>query len=226
MAELVINKLEGGYYHPNMLADGRVKDQRYKDSGETMFGIDRRAGGSINITPAGLKFWSIIDAANAKNLWKWNYKGGSLEPQLRAIAADVMYPQYDKFASLYLTPQSRAVVESDGGLLFHFIYATWNGSGWFKKFADDINARIKSGVTDTTKLKQVAIASRTTEGLKKGSQPNSLVAQGGNKIAKFIFDLPSNAIEVVKKNPITTATITAAVILTAYILFKIIKNQK
>lgn len=225
MAGLVIDKLEGGYYHPNMLLDGRVKDQRYKDSGETMMGIDRKAGGAINTTPAGQKFWATIDSANAKNTWKWNYKGGSLEPTLRAQAADVMFPSYDKYASLYLTPEARAIVESDGGLLFHFIYGTWNGPGWFQKFASDINAQVKNGVRDTTKLKAVAIASRTNEGLKKGSAPNSLVAQGGNKIAQFIYDLPSNAIEVVKKNPWTVGLITAAALVSAYVLFKTLKKK-
>jgi hypothetical protein len=44
ITSLVIDKLEGGYYHPNMLIDGRVKDIRYSGSGETMFGIDRLKG--------------------------------------------------------------------------------------------------------------------------------------------------------------------------------------
>src|SRR2546427_74931 len=136
MSGLVIDKLEGGYFHPNMLLDGRVKDQRYKDSGETMFGIDRKAGGAINNTDAGKKFWVVIDAADAKNKWKWNYKGGALEPQLRSLASDVMYPEYNKYATSYLTPQSRNLIEKDGGLLFHFIYGTWNGPGWFQKFAN------------------------------------------------------------------------------------------
>src|SRR5690606_11442230 len=226
MAELVINKLEGGYYHPNMLADGRVKDQRYANSGETMFGIDRKAGGAINTTEAGKKFWAVIDNANAKNTWKWNYKGGALEPQLRKMAADVMYPQYDKYASAYLTPQARSIIEKDGGLLFNFIYSTWNGPGWFKKFASDINEKVKQGVTDTVALKKVAIDSRVKEGLQKGSPTNSLVAQGGNKIAQFIYDLPSAAIEVVKKNPLITATVTAAALVIIYITVKLIRNSK
>jgi hypothetical protein len=41
---IIIEKLEGGYYHPDMLTDGRIKDGRYGGSGETMFGIDRKTG--------------------------------------------------------------------------------------------------------------------------------------------------------------------------------------
>lgn len=223
MAGLVIDKLEGGYFHPNMLADGRVKDQRYKNSGETMFGIDRKAGGAINTTEAGKKFWGVVDGANAKNTWKWNYKGGALESQLRMLAADVMFPEYDKYAGMYLTPQTRALVEKDGGLLFHFIYGTWNGPGWFKKFATDMNSQVAKGVSDTTKLKQVAVNSRISEGLKPGSPPDSLVAQGGNKISQFIFNLPSNAIAAVKKNPMITAIVLASALVLTFTMYKILK---
>ena len=45
---MIIDKLEGGYYHPDMLEDGRIKDSRYSASGETMMGIDRKAGGKIH----------------------------------------------------------------------------------------------------------------------------------------------------------------------------------
>jgi hypothetical protein len=75
---------------------------------------------------------------------------------------------------------------SDGRLLFHFIYATWNGSGWFQKFAKDINAAVAQGITNTDALLKVAMHSRTKEGLTKGSAPNSLIAQGGNKIEKIV----------------------------------------
>ena len=41
----VIDTLEGGYYHPNMVKDGRLKSS-YKmgNSGETMMGMDRKHG--------------------------------------------------------------------------------------------------------------------------------------------------------------------------------------
>lgn len=189
MCSLVIEKLEGGYYHPDMLKDGRVKDSRYSNSGETMFGIDRKAGGKINATPAGLAFWKIIDAANARKIWEWNYKGGALAPELKKYTCQIIYPEYERLSKTYLSPKAKSIVDTDNRLLFHFIYGTWNGSGWFKKFATDMNKAVANGISDTTKLTTVALNSRTKEGLKPGSKPNSLVAQGGNKIALFINEL-------------------------------------
>ena len=180
ITEFVVANLEGGYYHPNMLQDGRVKDQRYKNSGETMFGIDRRTGGSINTSAAGKEFWSLIDAADAKDKWKWNYMGGSLAPKLYEYVAQMMNPIYVKLSQTYLTTEAREIVNNSPELTFHFIYATWNGAGWFKKFATAINTAVKEGKTD---LIQVAISSRINSG-------NSLIAQGGSKISKIIKNVP------------------------------------
>jgi hypothetical protein len=189
----VIDQLEGGYYHPKMLQDGRVKDQRYKNSGETMFGIDRLNGGSINNSLAGKKFWAIIDQAGAGDKWKWNYKGGQLEAPLKELAAEMIQPIYNNLSASYLTQKAKDIVNNNAALLFHFIYATYNGSGWFKKFATDITTAIASGITDPVQLAKIAINSRTKEGLTKGSKPNSLIAQGGAKIAKM-FNIVSNPI--------------------------------
>lgn len=179
----VIDKLEGGYFHPNMLKDGRVKDARYSASGETMFGIDRLKGGSINSTSAGKRFWLLIDQAGAANNWKWNYKGGLLEPELKSLAAEMIEPLYNNLSKNYLTTKAIQIVNNTPALLFHFIYATYNGSGWFKKFATDITTAIASGITDPVQLAKIAINSRTNEGLTKGSKPNSLIVQSGKKIA-------------------------------------------
>jgi hypothetical protein len=191
----VIDNLEGGYYHPNMLLDGRVKDQRYKNSGETMFGIDRLRGGSINNTAAGKRFWFLIDNANAKNLWKWNYKGGELEPELKNLAAEMIQPLFLNLSKNYLSKKAIEIVNNNAFLLFHFIYATYNGSGWFKKFATDITTAIASGVTDPIQLTKIALNSRTKEGLTKGSKPNSLIVQSGNKIAKM-FSIISKPVQI------------------------------
>ena len=176
---LVIDNLEGGYYHPNMLKDGRVKDSRYGTSGETMFGIDRRQGGSINDTVAGKQFWALIDNAGAKDKWKWNYMGGDLAQQLKDLAAKMMKPQYDSLANTHLTPQAKALVNSDPRLLFNFIYATWNGSGWFQKFAKKINEAVDKGVTKISDLESIAMKSRKESG-------NSIIAMGGQKISRLL----------------------------------------
>lgn len=176
---LIIDNLEGGYYHPLMLKDGRVKDQRYSKSGETMFGIDRKAGGAINDTSAGKQFWNLIDRADAKNKWKWNYKGGELGGQLKELAAQVMLPQYESLSKKYLSPQAKSLVESDSRLLFNFVYASWNGPGWFKSFATKINDAVQKGITNQDQLTEIAVAART-------QSQNSLISQGGNKIAELM----------------------------------------
>lgn len=224
---LVIDKLEGGYYNPEWHSTG---DSRYSSSGETMYGIDRKAGGNINTTPAGQKFWNTIDTNKSKNVWRWLYiPPEPLKSQLRELASEVMYPVYLKNASAYLKPNTRDIVEGDSRLLFHFIYASWNGPGWFKKFANDMNKAVDSGEKNPDKLVKVAIDSRTKEGLSPGSPPNSLIAQGGKKISSFIDSLKGYAksgYDIVKKNPIPTAIITALLIVSGYVLYTQIKKNK
>ena len=215
---LVIDKLEGGYFHPNMRTANPTKFGSYHRSGETMFGLDRHAGHGLyyttprksddvisnlkNIegnvyeykTPESKEFWTIIDTANAKKNWAWLYRGGSLESKLKDLTAEIMYPVYERNAKNYLSPKAKSIVDSDNRLLFHFIYASWNGAGWFKKFATDINKAVDSGITDVDKLARVALDSRLKEGLKSGSAPNSLIAQGGRKIETLFDNLKSATI--------------------------------
>jgi hypothetical protein len=173
----VVEKLEGGYYNP---------DWHYKSamgrSGETMFGIDRIHGGKLNTSPAGQKFWSIIDKHKNKSTWKHGYDGGPYREELLNLVADIMKPQYELNASRYLSPESIKIVNNDPRLLFHFIYASWNGSGWFKKFATKFNDEVKKGVTSPDELVGVAMDSRADSG-------NSLIARGGKKIESFIQNI-------------------------------------
>lgn len=176
----VIEKLEGGYFHPDMLLDGRIKDKRYKGSGETMFGIDRNNFAKKS-SPAFKQFWKIIDDANARKLWKWNYFGGQYKNQLFPLVAEMMKPLYDNFAEKYLSTDALEIVNSDSKLLFHFVYATWNGQGWFKRFADPINDAVLKGIRDVVKLRKIALDSRK-------NNKNSLIAQSGEKIQN-LFDI-------------------------------------
>lgn len=203
---LVINQLEGGYFNP---AWHNVGDKRYSNSGETMFGLDRLRGNQ-EATQTGKQFWSLIDKTKSKEVWKWNYKGGLIADQLKNLAVQIMYPLYSNYAKLYLNDKAKKIVENNPALLFHFIYATWNGSGWFKKFAEDMNTAVNNGVTN---LEAVAINSRTKEGLKKGSQPNSLIAQGGEKIKKLFSTL-------VKNKPNNTTLIVIVSLLAGFFLYK------
>jgi hypothetical protein len=225
----VVNKLEGGYYNP--LWHGVPKG--FERSGETMFGIDRKAGGALNTSVAGKKFWSIIDANKSKEIWKHGYRGGSLENQLTSLAIEIMYPEYVRLSDKYLTEKASNIVNSDARLVFHFAYGTWNGAGWFKKFANDINKAINSGVTDTTKLTNIAIASRTKEGLKEGSNPNEMIAKSGKKIAGFINEFKTVAggyatkgIKKAEENPILTASLSAVAVMFFLTLYKVITKNK
>lgn len=166
----VIDTLEGGYFHPE-----RHRSSGMGDSGETMMGIDRKHGGTINTSPEGVEFWGLIDAADAKNKWSWNYKGGELEPKLRELVAMMIKPRYAQYTKRYLSKEAADIVNQSVPLKFHFIYAVWNGPGWFQKFAKEVNQAVKNGTTDPKELAKFAIDTRINSG-------NRIIAKTGNKI--------------------------------------------
>jgi murein DD-endopeptidase MepM/ murein hydrolase activator NlpD len=184
----IINNLEGGYYHPDMLQDGRVNDSRFGNSGETMFGMDRQAGGTESQGPAGQEFWRLIDAEDARHKWKHEYMlkdNPQLDNKLRQLVAEIMQPLFVKYVHSYLSPDAAPIVTSDSSLTFNFAYAVWNGPGWFQKFAKPINDAVASGTTDPKQLLQIALERRTGSG-------NSLIAQGGSKVASIANRISSS----------------------------------
>jgi hypothetical protein len=76
-------------------------------------------------------------------------------------------------------PTLQKVIESDGRLLFNFIYACWNGPGWFKGWAREIKKAYKSGKTSSEDLVKYFVALRVTS-------TNSLISQGGRKIKELV----------------------------------------
>jgi hypothetical protein len=217
ITDIVIEKMEGGYYHPNMKAANPKKFKSYGNSGETMFGIDRVAGDAINKTAIGKKFWKLIDQADAKNNWSWMFMGGSLRSELTDLVVKIIYPEFKYLSKLYLSKKAQEIIFTDDRLLFNFIYATWNGSGWFQKFATDFSDKIADGERNLDKLVKYTLDLRTKEGLIKGLPANSLIKQGGLKIAKFIDTLKTNTSNITG-NIINTPVIIAGIILTLYIL--------
>lgn len=188
LAEIVIDKLEGGYFHPDMLTDGRLPNtdrlkRIYGISGETMMGIDRKNGGSLNTTPAGKKFWALIDSSN-KQKWKWNYKGGSLEPQLRRLAAEILYPHFLKLHNMFLSAKAQKVIARDERLFLHFVYATWNGAGRFREFANKFNSAVQH-TTNKDRLVQIAMQHRL-------DRNNSLYAMGVKKMQQIFSEMKNN----------------------------------
>jgi hypothetical protein len=178
----IIEKIEGGYYHPDMVYGGRGFPKGSKamgDSGETMFGVDRKHGGEINNTAEANQFWNIIDKAGASKKWVWDYRGGNLESRLVILAITVMQDAYDRFANRYLSTEAKKIVDSDQGLLTHFGYATWNGPGWFRKFADSINTEVKSGNKDPKKLLRKGLSDRKVAS-------NKLISNSAEKIEQIL----------------------------------------
>lgn len=176
----IIDNFEGGYYHPDMLKDGRIKDSRYGGSGETMFGMDRQAG-KQELTSAGKEFWNIIDKENARSNWKYNYMlkdNPTLSGRLKGLIVQIMEPLFNQYMEKYLTPESREIVKNNPKLFFNFVYATYNGPGWFDKFAKIINSEVSKGNTNPESLVDIDIMNRKNSG-------NSLIAQGARKLDKL-----------------------------------------
>jgi hypothetical protein len=241
---VVIDRLEGGYYHPDMRTANPSKFSVYGKSGETMFGLDRHAGHSLYYsTPRkssdvitnmkyiydgsykyksdeAKEFWTTIDKVNARKNWNWLYRGGTYYPRLKKLTGAIMLPQYTYLANKYLSAKSREIVESDPRLLFHFIYACWNGSGWFSKFASAFNKAVANGVTSPDKLLDVAIKSRTQSG-------NSLIANGGKKIDGFIrdFKAPVNIQSKGSKNGLLNSFLVGIGLVSVWILWRKYKNK-
>jgi hypothetical protein len=168
----IIDKFEGGYWNNDMTKpvtekciNHPFKTDFSEGSGETMFGIDRRAGGWDNVEQ-GREYFGLIDQEkeDAGNMiefckkWKYGYRGGSLEPELKRRAGELMRVSYERNKK-YFTSEALYEVEGSKRLLFHFAYACWNGSGFFQDFANDINRAVAQGMTGD-ELVDVAVEGR------------------------------------------------------------------
>lgn len=158
LTEIVIDNFEGGYYHPNMkLKMSASNAAKMGDSGETMFGLDRKHGASLAKYDGWAQFWALVDSAGAATKWKQYYRGGELEPQLKKLAAKIMYSWFLVLSAKYITPKAAQLIANDDRLIIHFSYASWNGEGWFKRFA----AALNSANGDREFVYQQAIKART-----------------------------------------------------------------
>lgn len=189
--QLIIDNLEGGYFHPDMYKANPQKFAVYFQSGETMYGMDKVAGAGLFKNAAGDKFWRLIAEDRSKNpaKWVWNYKAsGSLASELKKLVAEIMYAQFVKCADKYFdkSRKVREIVESSPKLMIHFFYACWNGEGYFKSFASTINNAVASGTKNTDTLAKVAMDSRRNY-FPEGSQWRPQFVQGANSIETRIF---------------------------------------
>lgn len=194
VTEAVISNLEGGYFHPDMTKDGRVRDSRYSTSGETMFGLDRKQGDSTST--AAKNFWVALDKEGARSKWRWNHMPKKpLYNQLVTLAAAVIEPKFNNSLNNYCPDKNiQAIIKSDGRLMFNVIYAQWNGIGWIKGLLKVIVQEYNNGKKDAESLLKATVVERVRGGHRMynlgtgktlGSRSASLIAQGGQKIAKL-----------------------------------------
>ncbi len=182
-SDVVIPNFEGGYYHPDMKKRFKPSDQKkLGDSGETLFGEDRKHGAQLAKYPEWKKFWDLVDADRAKNpaLWKYDYKpGGELGKELRRLASEIMYKWFQYLSGKYILISSMDEIANDERLLIHFSYASWNGEGWFERYAKALNAAIKKYEGDKEMIFKTAIKART-------ESSNAVIRQqGGHMMGVF-----------------------------------------
>ena len=86
---------------------------------------------------------------NASNNWKWNYYGGINENKLKKLASKILFPQFKKYVDQFKwSDKTKQIVYNDPKLLFHFIYAIWNGSGFFQKWSKKLNEDVANGLSN------------------------------------------------------------------------------
>lgn len=181
ITQKVIDTFEGGYWN-HWECKNHPYDKVYYKSGETLFGLDRKAGKIENISPEGREFFRIIDEEKQKlgmgtfcQVWKYNYRGGPLEGKLKELAAKVMKVQYDRNMSAYVkNNEVKKRIEGNPGLLLHMSYACWNGPGFFQKFANKLEDGVNNGLSDQELIE-----------LAKGQREN-LLSRGAPKVNRTI----------------------------------------
>lgn len=190
---VVIDYLEGGYFHPDMIPQkpemfGKgTNDELYNAylrSDETMYGLDRTNGGSLNTGANGKQFWAIVDKYYTPyhaNINYWNDKAdgkrisANVGKQLKALLTEIIYNQFSALMHGNFTDtQIAQLLTGDPELLFNVLYLTWNGSGNFQTVAQ----LLKKNWSKTDKQKNELI-----QNWRKNK--NSTFANGAAKIEKI-----------------------------------------
>lgn len=191
---LIIDNIEGGYYHPDMKAKLKNGD-RMLDSGETMYGIDRKNGapGFTTGTQSAVEFWQIVDQVFGSHHGDTGYYGDKADGankvsadvglRLKPLAADMIIKQFEKNIQ-FLSDGARRMVYTNPRLMLQFLYATYNGSGNFKLFADVMNAAYANGERSAEAFWNLIQAKRRAKG--------GLFAEGADKLENVAAQLDSN----------------------------------
>ena len=167
LCDNIIDNLEGGYANEAHFKKNieKVEDPDTKkallNSGETMFGIDRKNG------PTMTEFWKIVDENSGwskeslgEDKWIHGYMGGDVEDELRDKVYKWVIPTFEDFKNNYLDSETKRLVEEDKRISTHLLYGVWNGVVFFENFANDLNDAVSNGITDRDELWEVAINSR------------------------------------------------------------------
>jgi len=171
LTDLIIGYLEGGYYHPDMKSKLRG-GENMGDSGETMFGFDRKHGGELVTSEKGKEFWRIVDENYSSHHGDTKYYNDKADGKLisaavgevlRRLVTEIMTIQFNKYTD-WLTPAAKELVMSSPALLMQFWYACWNGPGRFQVFAQLVNAAVANGTTARADLYSILDKNRRSWG--------------------------------------------------------------
>lgn len=155
IADNIIQYIEGGYFHPDMAADGRMKfrteeiRKTYLKSGETLYGIDRKTfnpNEAYKVSKQAedldfIKFWELVDQYKLRQIIRrWNsFPDLDKDKILRGLLYKFQNRWYTFLLNRYLTNEAKQLVKDYPGLKLQMIYSSWNGSGFFQKFGRIIN---------------------------------------------------------------------------------------
>ena len=194
LTNAIIDNIEGGYYHPDMKSNLRNGD-RLGDSGETMFGIDRRAGAPqfTTKTTDAVAFWNLVDQYYGTHHSDAAYYGDKADGrrvpanvgiQLRHYVSEMIEDAYDDWND-YLSDGAKRIVENDPRLMLQFWYAVWNGPGNFQKFANLVNAAYSNGERSALAFWNLIQNARRSRG--------GLFAEGADKLDAIAATLPGSS---------------------------------
>lgn len=183
--DLIIDKFEGGYFHPDMYNANPAffnNDSAYAKSGETYYGMDRAAGAPLTTSGAMVDFWKLIDQYYTPyhaNLTYWNEKDGylrnrktrsaiplTLKDKLRGYVAQTMSAQFEKLLKENFSDSQITWVKKHPKICFIFWYGTWNGSKFFKNFANVVKQTLAQ-TTNPDTVFDALIAYRKKTALKR-----------------------------------------------------------
>lgn len=161
---VMVNYIEGGYYNPSHAFKFSESDKSlYKNSGETLWGIDRYAGKTENES-TGAQFWTAIDKISGYGdlasysrktpTGDWDFTSHPIRPESwgygytpnqSILGYDMMYGSFITYASNNLNNwlntyignhPVKDLILNDSQFKFLWFRSTWNGIGWFSWYAN------------------------------------------------------------------------------------------